>query len=116
MKDKKVGNIWHALTRCILYIFIEKSPTKKFNPIPLNKTVVKEKRGWSQEIYLRYLKLNNLYRRHCLFNRTNIHEKPGIGDFFDSNLKFTIFTWVLANDFHRYKKNIKNLQKISFLI
>ena len=47
----------------------------------------------------------------------SINEKHSeIGVFLDSNLSFTIrkFTWDLADDLHICKKNVKNLQNMSF--
>ena len=45
MKDNKMGNIWHDLIKCILYIFIEKSQSD-FHSTLSSKTVVRRWESW----------------------------------------------------------------------
>ena len=49
----------------------------------------------------------------------NIHEIPDFEvflEFYILNFTTIFFTWGLANDLHIYKKNMKNLQNISFCL
>ena len=49
-----MGNIWQALIKCIVHIFKSHS---KFPSHPLEKTVLYEVGGWSQQFCLSYEKI-----------------------------------------------------------
>ena len=81
MKDNKMGNIWQALIKCILHIFIEKSLSK------FSSHFFKQDSGMGggrlvPTNLIKFLKNWVTYIEAMSINGKNIHEIPEILFFF----------------------------------